>query len=99
MEGVEKCLTSEAIHFFDIGIHKLFLDKSTSILAVTALRGSISMYIFSVYNNILYLIACFVNSSPEVPSEQHSYFKKIYFCARKIINNVQLYMRLRNIPI
>jgi hypothetical protein len=39
---------------------------SASILVVTTFRSSLSMYVFFVYNNIFFLIACFVNSSPEV---------------------------------
>jgi hypothetical protein len=45
----------------------LFPDMtSASILAVTTLRSSFSIYIFFVYNKIFFHIACFVNSSPEV---------------------------------
>jgi hypothetical protein len=43
------------------GIQTLPDTKSASILTVTPLRSSLNMY----DNNIYFLIACFVNSSPE----------------------------------
>jgi hypothetical protein len=43
----------------------LFPDTNISIPAVTTMRRSLSMYVFFV-NNTFFLIACFVNSSPEV---------------------------------
>jgi hypothetical protein len=43
-----------------------FYTTSVSVLVVTALRSSLSMYIFFVYNNIFLLIACFVNSSLDI---------------------------------
>jgi hypothetical protein len=43
----------------------LFPGTSASILEVTTLRNSLSMYVFLLYNNF-FLIACFVNSSPKV---------------------------------
>jgi hypothetical protein len=52
---------------FDTGIQNLLPDKiSASILAMTTLRGSLMMYGFFVYNKFFFLIAHFVNSSPEV---------------------------------
>jgi hypothetical protein len=56
-----------AADFFDTGVQKLIPDRtSASIQAVTTLRSSVSTYLFSVYNAIFFLIACFFNSSPEV---------------------------------
>jgi hypothetical protein len=45
----------------------LFPDTtSASVPAVTVLRSSLSMYVFFfVHNKFCFLIACFVNSSPE----------------------------------
>jgi hypothetical protein len=40
-------------------------NTSASVLALTMLRSSWSIYVFFVYNNF-FLIACFVNSSPKV---------------------------------
>jgi hypothetical protein len=42
--------------------NNLYPDISASIPGVTTLR---SMYVFSVYNKF-FLVACFVNSSPEI---------------------------------
>jgi hypothetical protein len=38
---------------------------SSSIPTVTTSRSSLSMYVFFVYKNF-FLIACFINSTPEV---------------------------------
>jgi hypothetical protein len=47
--------------------YKKFPDMtSASIPTVTTLRSSLSMDVFFVYNKFVFLIACFVNSSPEV---------------------------------
>jgi hypothetical protein len=44
----------------------LFPDMTdASILVVTTLRSSLSIYVFFVYNNF-FLISCIANSSPEV---------------------------------
>jgi hypothetical protein len=61
MEG-----SSQVVDFFDTGMQKLFPDKSASILAVTMLISSLSIYIFFFVYNTFFLIACFVNSSLEV---------------------------------
>jgi hypothetical protein len=45
--------------------NNLFPDTTVSIPAATTMRSSLSMYVFFV-NNIFFLTACFVNSSPEV---------------------------------
>jgi hypothetical protein len=47
--------------------NNFFPDKtSVSIPAVTTLRSSCSIYVFSVIIKLLFLIACFDNSSPEI---------------------------------
>jgi hypothetical protein len=46
---------------------KSFLDMTNaSILVVTTLRSSWSMYVFLIRNKCFFLVVCFVNSSPEV---------------------------------
>jgi hypothetical protein len=48
----------------------LFPDINASISAVTTLRSCLStMCVFFVHNKTFFLIACFVNSSPEVTFE------------------------------
>jgi hypothetical protein len=56
MEGVKTWLSSQAADL---------LDTSVTIPTVTTLKSSLNMCVLSVYNN-LFLIACFVNRSPEV---------------------------------
>jgi hypothetical protein len=52
MEGVETWLSSMAADFFGTGIQNLFPDTTNaSIQAVTTLRSSLNMYLFSVYNH------------------------------------------------
>jgi hypothetical protein len=66
IESVKTWLSSQLADFFDIGIQNLFpYDTNASVLAVTTLKSSISIYICFVYNNF-FVIACFVNSSPKV---------------------------------
>jgi hypothetical protein len=64
MEGVKTWLSSQAAEFSDTH-RNLFPDTTASVPAVTTLRSNLSIYVFSVYNKNI-LIACFVNSSPEV---------------------------------
>jgi hypothetical protein len=68
MEGVKTWLSSQVANFFDTGIQKLNPDMtSASLLAVTTLRSSLSMYVFLLYIiTFFFLNACFVNSSPKV---------------------------------
>jgi hypothetical protein len=40
MEGVKRCLSSNAAEFFDTSIHNLFPDKIASILVVTMFNSS-----------------------------------------------------------
>jgi hypothetical protein len=66
MEGIKMWLSSQAADLTQ-AYKNLFLNTtSTSIPAVTTLRSSLSMYVCS---KIFFIIACFVNSSPEVASE------------------------------
>jgi hypothetical protein len=66
-EGVKTWLSSQAADFYDTGIQNLFPDTtSASIPEVTMLRSSLGAYTFFICNKIVFLIACFVNSSPEV---------------------------------
>jgi hypothetical protein len=64
MEGVKTWLSPQAADCSRQAYKNLFPDTSVSILAVTTLRSSLSMYIF-VYNNF-FLISCFFNSSSVV---------------------------------
>jgi hypothetical protein len=65
MEGVKTWLSSQATDFFHTGIQKLIPHMTCARNpAVTTLGSILSMYVFLVYNNF-FLIACFVNSSPE----------------------------------
>jgi hypothetical protein len=59
----------QAADFSDTGVQKLipWYGHSCLIPAVTTLRSSLSIYIFFLYNTgFFFLVACFVNSSPEV---------------------------------
>jgi hypothetical protein len=68
MEGVKTWPSAQAVDYFDTGIQKLFPHTTlASILAVTTLRSSLSVYVCIYVHNNFFLIACFVNSSPEVP--------------------------------
>jgi hypothetical protein len=63
IEDVKKWLSSQMADIFNTVIQKY--DKyQVSILIVTMLRSSISVYIFFV--NKLFFVACFVNSSSDV---------------------------------
>jgi hypothetical protein len=47
MEGVKTWLSSQVVDFFDIVTQILFPDMtSVSVLSVTTLRSSLSMYVF-----------------------------------------------------
>jgi hypothetical protein len=57
----------------------LFPDAtSSSILVVTTLRNSLSMYVFFIYNNF-FLVACFINITPEVTSRIALVFNHLIF--------------------
>jgi hypothetical protein len=66
MEGVETWLSSQVADFFDAGVHKLIprYDKCLN-SGGDYVESSLSMHVFLAYN-IFFLIACFVNNSPEV---------------------------------
>jgi hypothetical protein len=65
MKGVKTWLISQVADISDTGIQKLITQYKCLIPVVTALRSSLNMYAFFVYNPF-FLIACFVNSSLEV---------------------------------
>jgi hypothetical protein len=55
MEGAKTWLSSQEADFFDTGIQNLFPNTTTiSVLAVTMLRSSLSMYVSFIYNNIFF---------------------------------------------
>jgi hypothetical protein len=59
IEGVKMWLSKQAYE-------NLFPDTaSASAPTVTMFRSSLSMYVFFVHNKFCFLVACFVNSSPE----------------------------------
>jgi hypothetical protein len=63
---VKTWLSSQAADLFDTGIQNLLpYTTNASVPAVTRLRSGLSMYILFVYI-ILFLVASFVNRSPEV---------------------------------
>jgi hypothetical protein len=75
MEGAKTWLSSQVADFLTQAYKNLFPDTTTaSILVVTTLRSSLSMYVFFVYNNYFPLPACFVDSSLEVT------FRKALVC-------------------
>jgi hypothetical protein len=67
MEGVKTWLSSQAADFFDTGIQKLIplYDKYLS-SGGDYVEKSLKYVRIFIYNNICFLIVCFVNSSPEV---------------------------------
>jgi hypothetical protein len=64
MEGAKTWLCLQAA---DTGIKSLFSDqKSASIQAVTTLKSSLSVYVFLYVIKFVFVIACFVNTSPDI---------------------------------
>jgi hypothetical protein len=78
MEDVKMWLSSQVADFFDTGIQKLRPHvTSASIPTVTMLRSSLCVNVF-LYIILSFLVACFVNSSPEVTFQKALIYSYIH---------------------